>query len=440
MLKKYMLFLFLIYILIGCGTDYMLSSFYLRNDFNWPTSPSEQKTLDYYAHIDGELTTFNGYTSPSILATPENYILAFYEIRKAPITEKVYGVDGSSSMGVYVAISKNAKTFSSTPIRVGNSTDTYGSPVSFVKGNNVIVLATGGIGFGDGQDDEITKISVSISTNNGYNWTKWTNIIDDNTFKPLLDKGKRFYTNPGNGVVLSTGALVCMIDYKAKGTDTTPAGAAIIYSEDDGITWQLGSTITYLPNDPHRWARIIAERRDGKLLIAAVPNTTGNVDSVYNGNGTLAWYKADSLEGNISSFQPSGLPNNSGGTVAGDRIQYAENGVSKSGILLLHSYPNRSFENSGGGKGTIKNAMSMSISSDEGESWTLITNVIGTSPYDKTTFRQSMKVLKDGSIATCVEEGEREYIENSSGKVFYIVYKRMGLYALSGGKYSYEGL
>lgn len=440
MLKKYILFFALIYILTGCGTDYMLSSFYLRQDFAWPTSPSQQKTLDYYKHVDGDLTKFNGYTSPSILATPANYLLVIYEIRDIPISTKVYGVDGSSDMGVYVAISKNAETFSATPIRVGGIADDYGSPVSFVKGNRVVVLATGGIGFGNGKADEITKISVSISTNNGYNWTAWTNVIDTNIFKPLLAKANRFYTNPGNGTVLVNGTLVCMIDYKANGADTTPAGAAIIYSTDNGITWQLGSTLTY---SGHRWARVIAERTDGKLLIAAVPNTTGNVDNIYNSNGALAWYMADSLNGNISSFQPSGLPNNSGGSIAGDRIQYTENGISKSGILLLHSYPNRDYKNpgAGGATGKVKNAMSMSISSDEGQTWTLITNAIGQQePYDKTSFRQSMKVLKDGSIVTCIEEGDKNVINDTSNQPFFIVYKRIGLFALSGGKYSYEGL
>lgn len=445
MLKKYILFLFLIYIITGCGTDYMLSSFYLRKDFTWPTSPSEQKSLNYYTHIAGDLIEFNVYTSPSILATQENYILAFYEIRDTPADTKVYGVDGIKNMGVYVSISKDAETFSSSPVRVGTISshlaDAYGSPVSFVKGNRVVVLATGGIGFGDGKADEITKISVSISTNNGYKWTEWTNVIDTNIFKPLLDKGyNRFYTNPGNGTVLVNGTLVCMLDYKAKGTDTNPVGAAIIYSTDNGISWKLGSTIQY---SGHRWARVIAERTDGKLLIAAVPNTTGNVTDIYNKNDQpLSWYLADSLNGNISSFSVIGLPNNSGGSIAGDRIQYSENGRSKSGILLLHSYPNRIFKNPGqsGAEITVKNAMSMSISEDEGKTWTLITNSIGGATHDKTSFRQSMKVLKDGTIATCIEEGGRETIENSAGKSFYIVYKRMGLSALSDGKYSYEGL
>lgn len=444
--KKYILFFALIYILTGCGTDYMLSSFYLRKDFTWPTSPSEQKSLNYYKHIAGDLVAFNVYTSPSILATPENYILAFYEVRDTPADTKVYGVDGVKNMGVYVSISKDAETFSATPVRVGTISshlaDAYGSPVSFINNNNtVIVLATGGVGFDtSSKPDEITKISVSISTNNGYKWTEWTNIIDTNMFKPLLDKGyKRFYTNPGNGTVLVNGTLVCMLDYKADG-DSNPVGAAIVYSTDNGITWQLGSTITY---SGHRWARVIAERSDGKLLIAAVPNTTGNVTDIYNKNDQpLAWYLADSLKGNVSSFQTSGLPNNSGGSITGDKIKYTENGISKTGILLLHSYPDRAYKNpgQGGASGTVKNAMSMSISEDNGKSWTLITNAIGGDTFDKTSFRQSMKVLKDGSIVTCIEEGERETIENSAGKTFYIVYKRMGLYALSGGKYSYEGI
>ncbi|WP_198295112.1 sialidase family protein, partial [Brachyspira pilosicoli] len=175
-------------------------------------------------------------------------------------------------------------------------------------------------------------------------WSKWED-IDTNVFKSLLDEGyNRFYTTTGNGITLQNGTLVCMIDYK-KHTSSNPDGAAILYSKNNGKDWELGSTIKYTGGaSGKRFAKIIAERSDGKLLIAAVHNTGND----YNANNSLYWALADSLDGNISDFAVTGLPNNSGGTVAGDKIQYTENGQSKSGILLLHSYPNREYINPNG--------------------------------------------------------------------------------------------
>lgn len=436
--KKKYLSLFIMLVFTGCGTDYILSSFYLRKEYSWPTPPSEQNTLnDYYIPVADD--NFNEYNSPSVVSV-NSILLMVYE-RRSEYGADLYGIDGTKRTSVNVITSKDAVSFSSAK-KIGtassHASDSYGSPVSFKSvNNNVVVLATGGIGYGNGTPKEITKISVSISTNNGNDWTEFTNIIDTNMFKPLLDKGyNRYYTIPGNGTVLRNGTLVCTIDYK-KETDSDSIGFAVIYSKNNGISWELGSYKEY--TGQNRWAKVVAERTDGKLLIAA----PSNLSDVYNANGPLSWYILDSLKGNISSFTVEGLPNNSCGTVSGDKITFLDttDNTSKTGILLLHSTPNRPFINSSGYKVSVKNAMSMSISKDDGKTWDLITNSIGGITHDKTTFRQSMKVLNDGTIATFVEEGRDYNIDPSIlSKGYYLTYKRMGLHFLSNGKYKYEGL
>lgn len=444
MFKRYVTFLLLIFVLIftilSCGTDYMLSSFYLRKDFQWLLSPSEQRNLNDYTYIVGGFN-FNEYTSPVIVATPANYLLLIYENRSDNGRLDVYGIDKTKIVNVNAAISKDALSFPTIGKSIGKTAysykDSHGSPIVFVDNNgNVIVLSVGGIGFGIGDAKDISSISVSISEDNGNKWSDWED-INTNVFKPLLDMGyNRFYTTTGNGLTLQNGTLVCMIDYK-KHSDNNAMGAAILYSKNNGKDWQLGSRMEYTgAASGKRSAKIIAERKDGSLLIAAVHNTTND----YNANGSLYWAVASSLDGKISQFSVTGLPNNSGGTVSGDRIKYVDNGQAKSGILLLHSYPNREFVNPNGVKYQVKNAMAMSISSDDGASWKLITNRIGTRTelLKKSTFRQSMKVLKDGTIVTTSEEGE-EY-EINLNKPFNIVYRRIGLSLLSDGRYLYEGI
>lgn len=81
--------------------------------------------------------------------------------------------------------------------------------------------------------------------------------------------------------------------------------------------------------------------------------------------------------------------------------------------------------------------MSISVSEDEGKTWVLLKDTFG-SPANKTTFKQDLKVLKDGSIVICSEEGNE--LEITQYRLFNIVFRRIGLSAVSDGEYSYEGL
>lgn len=442
-MKKYILFslilLIVISLIVGCGTDYMFSSFYLRNkDLEWLVSPSEQASVNTKYQVTGELGFRN--TSPVILATPANYILSIYEHRNSQNID-IIGVDGSDTVDVYVSTSLNAANFVSFDQIVGNysisSSDSHGSPIGFVdKNGNVVVLAVGGIGFGNNTDaNKLTPISVSISSNNGQAWTKWED-VDTNTFDSLKKEGyNRYYTNPGNGKTLKNGTLACIIDYRKhnNGGKNKADGFAIFYSTNNGLDWQIGATMNY-SGYSHRFARIIAENSDGSLLIAAVPNT----DDDYNKQGDLKWYKLPSLNGTISEFTASGLPQNNGGTISGDNCKFTYNNTSRSGIILAHSFPNRSYTNPGGTTFFITNSVAISISEDNGSSWKLITNIVGTGPQDRACFRQSLMVLKDGTIATCYEEGNSAGID--SKLKFYIVYRRFSLESISKGVYKYEGL
>lgn len=443
-MKKYILsslfLLIIILLIVGCGTDYMLSSFYLRKDFEWLVSPSEQASIDTKVQLTGDLSSQN--TSPSVLATPANYIIVIYE-RRTTDRMDIIGVDGMDTVDVYASISTDAETFSPNTKVVGgkysiSSFDSHGSPISFVdKDGNVVVLAVGGIGFGNNTDaKKLTPISVSISSNNGQAWTDWAD-VDTNVFKTLSDKGyNRYYTNPGNGKTLKNGTLACIIDYRKhnNGDKNKADGFAIFYSTNNGKDWQAGATMNYTSN--HRFARIIAENSDGSLLIGAVINT-GN--DVYTKNGDLAWYKLDNLNGTITPISVTGLPQNNGGTISGDNCIFVKNGYSKRGILLAHSFPNRKYTNAANYVYDIPTSSALSISEDEGRTWKLITNIVGTGYQDKASFRQSLMVLKDGTIANAYEEGDGSQI-NTTYSSFFIVYRRFSLESISKGVYKYEGL
>lgn len=444
-MKKYILsslfLLIIILLIVSCGTDYMLSSFYIRNkDLKWLVSPSEQASIDTKYQVTGDLSSQN--TSPSILVTPANYIIVLYEHR-AQNRLDIIGVDGGDTVDVYSSISLNAENFVSDQVVGGkysiSSSDSHGSPIGFIDNNgNVVVLAVKDFGFGNDNDkDKLTPISVSISSNNGKSWTAWAD-IDTNTFNTLKEKGyNRYYTNPGNGKRLKNGALACIIDYRkhSNGGKDKADGFAIFYSTNNGKDWQVGATMNY-SGYSHRFARIIAENSDGSLLIGAVINT-GNY--VYNKNGDLAWYKLDSLNGTITPISVTGLPQNNGGTISGDNCTFTQNGYKKSGILLAHSFPDRKYTNPAGKVINIPTSSALSMSEDGGQSWTLITNIVGTGPQDKASFRQSLMVLKDGTIANAYEEGDGSEI-TSAFSSFFIVYRRFSLESISKGVYKYEGL
>ena len=437
-------------LLLSCGTDLFYSSFYIRNsDLKWMLSPSEQNNLNYKTTPIG--TGDFRFNSPSIISTPDNYILFLYERRNNNNTA-IIGVDGSSvnKTEVYVAVSKNAESFSIVSEAVGGSSfESHGSPISFVnKNSDVMVLAVSGNGFGSAASDVPTRISKSVSVpkTEYRTWSEWED-LDTNTFEPLLkDDYDRFYTNPDSGITLRNGTLACIIDYK-KRNETKAAGFAILYSTDNGTNWKIGAKTTY---NNHRFAKIISERSDGKLLIAAVQNTDD-----YQTKANLAWFLADSLEGNITSFTANGLPEHNCGSTAGGKITLAEGGYSKEAIILLHSYPERETVNQNAITNTVHNVNSLYISFDEGQNWKIVTNIFY--PLTETTstagvpfyfydgydnmasFRQSMRVLKDGTVA-CVSENGGYVIDVSTSKGFNLVYRRFSLNAISGGKYRYEGI
>ncbi|WP_295296628.1 sialidase family protein [uncultured Brachyspira sp.] len=443
MKKRYILFLVLLFALLGCGTDYILSSFYLRKDFDWLKPASEQANLNDEQFVMSGYD-FNKNNSPVILATKDNYMLIIYEYRGSA-NNSLIGVNGSQTVNISIAISKNAYSFTVDNRIVGDEglspTKSHGAPVVFLNTDNSIVVlsTTGNPGYGTGGTaDDITKLSYSISTNNGYAWTDWVD-IDTNVFKPLIDKGyKRFYTNPGNGLTLKNGALVCMVDYKSV-VSSKSQGAAIIYSVNGGKDWQLGATMEYIGSaSGKRFARVVAERQDGSLLIAAVHDTSSGSDE-FNNNGPLYWAFLPNLQngGVIRDLQVSGLPNNSGGSVSVDRIQFTHNNQLFNGLVIAHTTPDRIYNHPSLGPQKVKNALTISISKDEGTNWTLIKNDFGV-PANKTTFRQSLKVLKDGSITVVNEEPNALSITSTLG--YDIIYRRFGLAAISGGEYSYEGL
>lgn len=454
MMKKISVLIMSAFLLLGCGTDLFYSSFRIRNtDLKWMLSPSQQSSLNYKSTVLG-IGDFR-FNSPSIIATPDNYILFLYESRETNYPD-IIGVNGNSAnrADVYAAISKNAENFIYlTQLVGGSSLESHGSPIAFVNNVNnnseVIVLAVGGNGFANSQDDTPSVISksVSIPKTEYAEWTAWED-LDTNIFKPLLkDNFNRFYTSPDSGITLRNGTLACIIDYKKK-NETRAEGFAILYSTDNGTNWKIGAKTSY---QNHRFAKIIAERKDGKLLIAAAENSA-NANNDYNKQANLAWFLADSLEGNITGFSPSGLPLHNCGSTAGGKIKLAAGGYSKEAIILLHSYPNRETINPNGVKDSIKNANALYISFNDGQNWEIVTNIFYPltkgdkgliyDDYDnKTSFRQSMRVLKDGTIAAVSENGNYK-IEStgSSDYGFKLVYRRFSLNAISGGKYRYEGL
>ena len=454
MMKKIAVLIMSAFLLFGCGTDLFYSSFRIRNtDLKWMLSPSQQSSLNYKSTVLG--TGDFRFNSPSIVATPDNYILFLYERRDNDYPD-IIGVNGypAKRADVYAAVSKNAENFIYlTQLVGGSSLKSHGSPIAFVnnKNNNseVIVLAVGGNGFANSLDDtpSIISKSVSIPKTEYAEWTKWED-LDTNIFEPLLkDNFNRFYTSPDSGITLRNGTLACIIDYKKK-TDDKAIGFAILYSTDNGTNWKIGAKTSY---QNHRFAKIIAERKDGKLLIAAAENSNNND---YNKQTNLAWFLADSLDGSIASFKTEGLPLHNCGSTAGGKIKLAEGGYSKEAIILLHSSPNRATTNVNNVPNTVKNANALYISFNEGQNWEIVTNIFyPLTPHDSgkwyiyddydnmTSFRQSMRVLKDGTIATVSENGD--YNIASSGSYSYgfkLVYRRFSLEAVSDGKYRYEGL
>lgn len=249
----------------------LLFTFIIFNFINDETSAQQRTNAIAAEHQSTELKTIfksgtEGYATfriPAIVTTKSGKILAFAEGR----------VNGSSDTGdidlVMRSSTDGGKNWSPLKIIWNDGYNVCGNPAPVVdfETGEVHLLTTWNLGSDhepdiiDGKSTDTRRVFVSSSIDEGETWTEPKEI----TPSVKKDNWTWYATGPCHGIQLkfgtNKGRLVVPCDHIE--AVTKKYFSHIIYSDNNGKTWQLGGTT---PQDQVNECTV-AELPDGKLLL-----------------------------------------------------------------------------------------------------------------------------------------------------------------------------
>ncbi|GAB1452609.1 sialidase family protein [Draconibacterium sp.] len=249
----------------------LLFTFIIFNFINDETSAQQRTNAIAAEHQSAELKTIfksgtEGYATfriPAIVTTKSGKILAFAEGR----------VNGSSDTGdidlVMRSSTDGGKNWSPLKIIWNDGYNVCGNPAPVVdfETGEVHLLTTWNLGSDhepdiiDGKSTDTRRVFVSSSIDEGETWTEPKEI----TPSVKKDNWTWYATGPCHGIQLkfgtNKGRLVVPCDHIE--AVTKKYFSHIIYSDNNGKTWQLGGTT---PQDQVNECTV-AELPDGKLLL-----------------------------------------------------------------------------------------------------------------------------------------------------------------------------
>ncbi len=264
---------------------------------------------------------------------------------------------------------------------------TWGEPVVVAQGGNgktygdaaliteretgkIICMYVGDKGFFASTPTNRAVIYYSTSTDNGSSWSEPV-AINDQIYADHSSWYAAFAAS-GRGLQLENGRIIFTLAVRPNYQQTGYVDNWTIYSDDKGVTWNVSTNrATGVGNE----AKTI-ELKDGTVLMSIRNYGKGYRLFCKSTNGGETWgthYTSTTLKDADCN---------------GDIIRCEYNGKS----YLVHSLPNSS---------TTREDVSLFVSADEGETWTLAKQLVdGYSAYS------SMVELPDGTIAVLVEEGK----------------------------------
>lgn len=350
------------------------------------------------------------YRIPCVIVTEKNTIIVVFDNRKTSNSD--IGFTAAAFIEPTVQRSENGGQTWSSDIVVGGlatAKDTsHGDPVIFRgKNNRIVILAAAGGAWATAPGNP-SRISVSISDDDGKSWSAWKDVQGD-IFKSgtIVDNGfvKGFIAS-GRGTTLSDGTLAATM-LVGSSDGYSKKGAVTYYSKDNGETWNVGGFIVYNA-DNFDEPKIIAQLTDGSLLMSARPKTQGQ---------ERLWATAKSVTDNWKKVSyASGLIDGRA-NAEGVRYTLKSGGHSKDRLLFLNC-----------NSSTERIQLTLHMSEDEGVKWP-IKKIIqsGRSCYS------SIDVLPDGTIITFAEEPSvSSAIDN-----YDLVFRRFNLYSFTSGNQTY---
>lgn len=206
-------------------------------------------------YISGE-GGYDTYRIPAVVVTRTDTVLAFCEGRTS-------GPGDSGNIDIVLRRSyDHGASWGPMDVVVDDGNDTCGNPAPVVDrdtGTVVLVLTKNR---GSDSEGKILRgqapprtVWVTRSNDDGVSWSEPEEITPS-----VRRDGWRWYaTGPGHGIQLRDGRIVIPCNHSYT-DDTATWRSHIIYSDDGGVTWQIGGI-----HDGHTNESTVAELADGTL-------------------------------------------------------------------------------------------------------------------------------------------------------------------------------
>ena len=330
---------------------------------------------------------YNTFRIPAIITTKNGTLLAFAEGRKKT----------SSDTGDIDLVMKrsedNGKTWSDLIVIWDDDENVCGNPapVQDRKTGNIFLLSTWNLG--SDQEPQIIKktsmdtrrIYLLVSSDDGITWSEPSEI----TWSVKMSDWIWYATGPCHGIQITKGQykdrLIIPCDHIEAGTEKY--FSHIIYSDNNGKTWNIGgTTIQDQVNESS-----VAELSDGSLLLNMrnYDRTRKNRKVSLSYDGGLTWSDIRSDPALIEPICQASL------------LYYPK----KKALFFINPASEESREK-----------MTLKISYDEGKTWS-VSRILHAGP----AAYSDITILNTGELGCFYEAGEKTPYE---GIVFEIVYVR----------------
>ena len=220
---------------------------------------SDNRIVDVYEQGEAGIAA---YRIPALMQTKKGTLLAFAEARKG-------GLSDTGDISIVVKRSQdNGRTWTDLTTVWSDAGNTCGNPVPIVdrKSGRIFLIGTWNNGK-DHENDLIRRTAIDTrrifllhSDDDGRTWSAPREI----TRETKQNDWGWVATGPGHGIQLQNGPHRNRLVVPANHTTATGASYShVIYSDDNGQTWNLGGIVPQAGENE----ATVAELPDGKLLL-----------------------------------------------------------------------------------------------------------------------------------------------------------------------------
>lgn len=261
---------------------------------------SAVESVPFRSDTDG----YFAFRIPALVTTTKGTLLAFCEGRKASLSD-----DGDNDLVLRRSFDAG-RTWG--PLQLvheegGDAVVTIGNPCAVVDRTTGVVWLT--------MNRKNGRVLVTSSSDDGQTWAAPRDITTD-VSRP---EWGWYAMGPGCGIQLTAsgsnhshpGRLVIPANHRTTPDRSGPSSSHVIYSDDNGRTWQLGGTV-----GPHTNECQLAELGDGRLLIncrnhwgrsGAKPELSGRRITALSSDAGLTWSEPAPADALIEPTCQAGL-------------------------------------------------------------------------------------------------------------------------------------